>query len=137
MKKTLLLIGLIWAAGCHASLSYRAVPDEPLNMQTAVRAEGVLHPNEMYFTLLSSYGGEQARVIVLTDPAIKLADMTVSPSEIAVHYKEPHVPARLVQAWGKLAQDALLRPCPPRQIRAAAPAVNGIFELDVTGGVCL
>lgn len=135
MKKYVLLLG-VFLAGCHAAWVYTPAPAEPIALQEAVRASGVLHPKELYFTLISHYKGDKARVVILTEPALKLADFTVSPEQIYVHYKEAHVPDGLVRAWGKLAQAQFLTPCPARQITQPAQALNGSFELEVTGGVC-
>lgn len=131
------LIGLcILLSGCAAPLVYAPVPEGTLALEGAVRASGVWQPRGMYFTLISRYEGESARAVFLAEPALKLADLTVSPSEVRVHYKAEQVPDNLVRAWGKLVQDNLLTQCPPRQIAARAAGISGNFELAVTGGVC-
>lgn len=135
MKKYLL--GLcICLAGCSSPLVYQPAPAETLAMQEAVRAGGVLLPKGLYFTLISQYRGKEARVVILTEPALKLADLTVSQEQIYVHYKEAHVPAGLIRAWGKLVQAQFLTSCPSGKITQPADGINGTFELEVTGGVC-
>lgn len=135
MKKYLLWVcfGLV---GCQASFLYRPAPSEPIVMQEAVRASGVLQPQGLYFTLISHYQDKQARVIILAEPAAKLADLTVSEGQIYVHYKASQVPSRLIYAWGKLVQEQFLTGCPARQIAQAAEGIGGSFELEVIGGVC-
>ncbi len=135
MKKYLLGLCVL-LVGCSPSLIYKPAPVEPLTMQEALRASGVLHPKGLYFTLISHYQGDNARVVVLAEPALKLADLTVSKEQIYVHYKEAQVPAGLVRAWGKLVQAQFLTSCPSRQITQPAEEINGTFELEVTGGVC-
>lgn len=135
MKKYLLgLCGLL--VGCSPALVYKSAPTEPLTMQEAVRAGGVLLPKGLYFTLISQYRGNEARVIILAEPALKLADLTVSQEQIYVHYKDAQVPVRLIRAWGKLVQAQFLTSCPSGQITQPAEGMNGTFELEVTGGVC-
>lgn len=136
MKKSVLGICLL-LMGCQTAMVYRPSPAEPIALQEAAQARGVLLPQEFYFTLISQYNKETARVLVLTEPALKLADMTVSKEQIYVHEKATQVPSRLVQAWGKLVQSQFLTPCPARAIVEPAQGINGTFELEITGGVCL
>ncbi|MBR2081888.1 MAG: hypothetical protein IJ876_02605 [Elusimicrobiaceae bacterium] len=135
MKKYLLGLCVL-LAGCSPALVYKPAPLESLAMQQAVRASGVLIPKGLYFTLISHYQEDSARVVILAEPALKLADLTVSQEQIYVHYKEAHVPVGLVRAWGKLVQAQFLTPCPSRQIAQSAEGMNETFELEVTGGVC-
>ena len=131
------LLGLcIFLTGCSATLVHRPAPSDPIVMQEAARASGVLHTQELYFTLISYYRGDSARVVILTEPAIKLADLTVSQKQIYVHYKGAYLPVGLIRAWGKLAQAQFLTSCPSRHIVQPAEGVAGTFELEVTGGVC-
>lgn len=135
MKKYLLSLCMC-LAGCSTPWVYAPAPVEPISLQEAVRASGVLHPREFYFTLISHYQGDMARVIILAEPALKLADLTVSGEQIYVHHKEDHVPNRLIRAFGQLAQAQFLTKCPTRQITQPDPETGGTFELEVTGGVC-
>ena len=135
MKKGLIGIGLC-LLGCSTPWVYSPTPTQPIVMEQAAVANGVLAPQGFYFTLISQYQGTSARVVVLTDPALKLADMTVSASQIYVHEKAPRISQSLVTAWGELVQQSFLTSCPARQIRQEAKRVKGPFELAVTGGVC-
>lgn len=135
MKKYLLGLSVLFV-GCAHSLVYQPAPTQPISMQEAAIASGVLHPKDLYFTLISHCRGDKARVVILTEPALKLADLTVSQEQIYVHYKETQVPVSLVRAWGKLVQTQFLTPCPSRQITQTAEGINGTFELEVTGGIC-
>ena len=136
MKKGLwVLVGLL--AGCSSPWVYAPAPAEPVSAETAAVASGVLEPQQFYFTLISQYQQGSARVVVLTDPAVKLADMTISQGQMIVHYRAPKVPAKLIKEWGRLVRAYLLRPCPPRQIVEQTAALQGAFKLEVKGGVCL
>lgn len=108
-------------------------------MQTASMASGVLEPQKFYFTLISQYEPQpqQARVIILAEPALKLADLTVSNEQIQVHYRAPKIPGRLIRAWGQLVQEQFLTSCPARKITQKTALLQGTFEMEVTGGVCL
>ncbi len=125
--------------GCQAHWAVTPAPSQSIDLPQAVVANGVLHPQEFYFTLISQYQASpaQARVIILTDPALKLADMTVSHRQIQLHEKAPRIPNHLVKAWGKLVQQQFLTPCPARKVNRQAQGITGTFELDVSGGVCL
>ena len=135
MKK---LIGLfvVLVMGCRAHWVHTPTPAEPISMQTASVASGLLQPQNFYFTLISQYQESgQARVLVLAEPALKLADLTVSKEQLQVHYQAPKVPSRLIQAWGQLVREQFLVPCPARQMTQKTTV--GTFELEVTGGICL
>ena len=136
MKKWLLVFSMA-LTGCATPLVYAPAPAEAVSMQTAAVASGVLEPQHFYFTLISQYKSGSARVLVLTDPAIKLADLTVSANQITVHDRAPQVSSNLILAWGKLVQEEFLTPCPARKIARQAAPIKGTFELDVKGGVCL
>jgi hypothetical protein len=138
MKK-IVWIFLIALSGCRAHWVYVPSPTEPISMQTAAVASGVLEPQDFYFTLISQYEQDkkQARVVILAEPALKLADLTVSKEQIQMHEKAPKVPSKLIRAWGQLAQDQFLTPCPARKIVQKSAAFKGTFELEVTGGLCL
>ena len=135
MKQYVLSLSIL-LAGCSAPLVYQPAPREPLEMQQAVQARGVLYPKELYFSLISHYQNGKARVVILAEPALRLADLTVSAQQIYVHYKEPRVPDRLIRAWGKLVQRQFLTACPSRQISQPAEQTGGTFELEVIGGIC-
>ena len=129
----------IFLFGCGgAQVLHVSTPAEPLSMQTSSMASGVLQPQDLYFTLISQYNQDkqQARVIILTEPALKLADLTVSKEQIQVHEQAPKVPNKLISAWGQLAQEQFLTPCPARKIIHKTTALQGTFELEVTGGIC-
>lgn len=138
MKKVLWIF-LITLSGCRAHWVYTPAPAEPISMQTAAVASGVLEPQDFYFTLISQYEQDkkQARVVILAEPALKLADLTVSKEQIQVHEKAPKVPSKLIRAWGRLAQEQFLTPCPARKIVQKSEDPKGTFELEVTGGICL
>ena len=123
--------------GCRAHWVVSPAPKEPICMQEAAIANGVLIPLGLSFTLISQYQKEESRIIILTEPALKLADLTVSNGRIQLHEKAPHIPNRLIEAWGKLAQQQFLTPCPAREIKQPAEGISGRFELEVSGGVCL
>lgn len=134
MKK---IVGLfvVCLFGCRAHRVNTPAPTEPVSMQTASMASGVLLPQNFYFTLICQYQESQkARVIILTEPALKLADLTVSKKQLQVHYQAPKVPAKLIQNWGQLVQEQFLVPCPARKI--VQKTTTGRFELEVTGGIC-
>lgn len=136
MKKQLVSL-CIFLAGCSTPFVYKPAPEEPLIMQASARASGVLTPQALYFTLLSQYQPDhRARVVILAEPALKLADFTVTKEQIEVHDKQARVPVRLIRAWGDLVQKQFLTPCPPRKITHPARGVSGTFELEVTGGIC-
>ena len=138
MKKVLWIF-LITLSGCRAHWVYTPAPAEPISMQTASVANGVLNPQDFYFTLISQYEQDkkQARVVILAEPALKLADLTVSKEQIQVHEKAPKVPSKLIRSWGRLAQEQFLTPCPARKIVQKSADLKGTFELEVTGGICL
>ena len=128
-------MGLL-AAGCTASLVRTPAPQAPIPLQEAARAQGVWQPHGLYFSLISHYQAGQARVVILTEPAIKLADMTVSAQKTYVHYQDPRVPDVLVNAFAQLAREQFLTSCPSRQITQKINLPKSTFELEVTGGVC-
>jgi len=137
MKKGI-LVCLVFLLGCNASWVRTPAPAEPLSMQTAAIANGILTPQQVAFTLISQYQPTgQARVIVLTEPALKLADLTVSDKKIQVHYQAPKVPNKLISAWAELVRAQFLVACPARHMVHKTTALHGTFELDVTGGICL
>ena len=138
MKKWIGLFGVL-LVGCQAHWVVTPAPSQSIDLPQAAVANGVLHPQELYFTLISQYqvAPAQARVIILTDPAFKLADMTVSSQQIQLHEKAPRIPSRLVEAWGKLVQQQFLTPCPARKVNRPSQGIGGTFELEVSGGVCL
>ena len=137
MKKGI-VVSLIFLSGCVARWVYAPAPNEPVSLQTAAVASGVLKPRDFYFTLISQYQPSgQARVIVLTEPALKLADLTVSKEQLQVHYKAAQIPGQLIRAWGQLVREQFLTPCPARKISYKSSLAAGTFELDVTGGICL
>ena len=135
MKKIIFLASLLLSA-CNPSLVRTPAPQTPVDLQTSARASGVWQPYELYFTLLSHYQNGQARVWVLAEPAIKLADMTVSAEQIEVHDQAPRVPTRLITAWAQLVRAHFLTPCPARHITYKINQPASTFELEVTGGVC-
>lgn len=136
MKKWIGILSIL-LMGCRANWVVRPTPAEPIHMQEAVVANGTLNPQGISFMLITQYWDDEARVIVLTEPALKLADLTVSSNQIQLHEKAPRVPNRLVYAWGKLAQQQFLTSCPAREIKQPAQGISGTFELEVTGGLCL
>jgi len=134
MKK---IVGLfvVCLFGCRAHWVHTPTPAEPISMQTASVASGSLQPQNFYFTLISQYQESgQTRVLILAEPALKLADLTVSKKQLQVHYQAPKVPAKLIQNWGQLVQEQFLVPCPARKI--VQKTTTGRFELEVTGGIC-
>ncbi len=136
MRKWIGIVSIL-LVGCRAHWIVSPVPTEPIHMQSAAVANGVLSPQGMSFTLISDYHAGKTRVIILAEPALKLADLTVTGNQIQLHEKAQRIPNRLVYAWGKLAQQQFLVPCPARKIKQSADSISGIFELEVTGGVCL
>lgn len=138
MKK-IVWIFLIALSGCRAHWVYVPSPTEPISMQTAAVANGVLEPQDFYFTLISQYEQDkkQARIVILAEPALKLADLTVSKEQIQVHEKAPKIPSKLIRAYGQLAQKQFLTLCPARKIIQKSADLKGTFELEVTGGICL
>ena len=135
--KHCLLGCLLLLAGCAKSFVRTPAPAQPIAMEEAVVANGVLQPQDLSFTLISQYQAPQTRVIILTMPAIKLADMTVSAEKVQLHYRATHIPAVWVQRWAKLVQEYLLTTCPPREIKRTFSNPTQNFELEVTGGICL
>lgn len=135
MKKIIGLL-VIFLFGCRAHWVYTPAPAESISMQTASMASGVLLPQDFYFTLISQYQeSEKARVVIFTEPALKLADLTVSKEQLQVHYQAPKITAKLIQAWGQLIRAQFLVPCPTRQM--VQKTTGGTFQLEVTGGICL
>lgn len=135
MKHCLLGICLV-LIGCTKPFVKTPVPEEPLVMEEAAVANGVLMPQDLSFTLVSQYKNSRARVVILMMPAVKVADMTVSANEIQLHEKARQIPGALVKRWGRLAQAYFLSPCPQRRIKHRFSAPTQIFELEVTGGIC-
>ena len=136
MKRCLLGI-LLLLTGCTKSFVNTPAPAQPIVMQEAAVANGVLQPQDLSFTLISQYQAPQARVVILTMPAIQLADMTVSAEEVQLHYRAPHIPTILINRWAKLVQKYFLTNCPPREIKYTFSNPTQNFELEVTGGICL
>lgn len=135
--KRCLLGCLLLLTGCTKTFVTTPPPAQPLVMQEASVASGMLQPQDLSFTLISQYKAPQARVVVLTMPAIKLVDMTVSAEEVQLHYRAAHIPAIWVQRWAKLVQEYFLTTCPPRDIKHTFSNPTQNFELEVTGGICL
>ena len=135
MKKYIFLLGL-FVTGCTASLVRTPAPQAPIPLQEAARAQGVWQPHGLYFSLISHYQAGQARVVIFTEPAIKLIDMTVSAEKIEVHDQAPRVPNTLVDAFAKLVRAHFLTSCPARQVAHESKQPKSTFELEVTGGVC-
>ena len=138
MKK-ILWICLIFLSGCRAHWVSAPAPAEPVSVQSSAMAVGVLEPQDFYFTLISQYepAKRQVRVIVLAEPALKLADLTVSADQIQLHERAPKVPGKLIRAWGQLAREHFLTSCPARKIIHKSAVAGGTFQLEVTGGICL
>lgn len=136
MKKRIGIF-LILLVGCSTHWVSSPAPTEPISTRTAVRASGVLQPQDFYFTLISQYHAGQARVIVFTEPALKLADLTVSKKQVQLHYQAPKIPSKLIEAWVQLVREHFLVSCPARDIRYKTTTLKGQFELEVTGGICL
>ena len=138
MKK-IIGLSLIFLFGCGTHWVYAPVPAKTVSMQEASMASGVLQPQSFYFTLISQYdpNSAQARVIILTEPALKLADLTVSKDQIQVHERAAKSPNRLIRAWGELVRERFLISCPERKIIHQSGVARGTFELEVTGGICL
>ena len=138
MKKVLWIF-LITLWGCKTHWVYTQAPVKPISMQTAAVASAVLEPQDFYFTLISQYEQDkkQARVLILAEPALKLADLTVSKEQIQIHTKASEVPGKLIRAWGQLVREQFLTPCPARKIVQKSEDPKGRFELEVTGGICL
>ncbi len=138
MKKVF-WISLLALAGCSSHWVYTPAPATPISMQTASVASGVLAPRDFYFTLISQYepAQQQTRAIILAEPALKLADLTVSGEQIQVHERAGQVPNKLIRAWGQLVREYFLTPCPKRTIVQQSANLKGTFELEVTGGICL
>lgn len=136
MKKRIVCL-LILLSGCSSPWVYTPAPVETISMQEAAVANGVLQPQNLYFTLISQYQPEQARVVILTELAVKLADLTVSKEQAQVHYQAPKVPNRLISAWVKLVRAHFLVPCPEQKIIHKVGPTGEKFELEVTGGLCL
>ncbi len=135
MKKILFLLCACLAA-CSAPLTYTPAPQTPLALDESARASGQLAAYDLYFTLISHYQDGKARVLILTEPALKLADLTVSAGQTEIHYRAPQIPTRLIRAWENLLKTHFLTPCPPRHITQAAVPLKGNFELEITGGIC-
>ena len=135
--KRCLLGCLLLLTGCTKTFVNTPAPAQPIMMEEAAVASGVLQPQDLSFTLISQYQPPQARVIVLTMPAIRLADMTVSAGKVQLHYRAPHIPATLINRWAKLVQKYFLTNCPPRKIKYGFSNPTQNFELEVTGEICL
>ena len=135
--KRCLLGCLLLLMGCTKSFVNTPAPTHPIVMEEAVVANGMLQPQDLSFTLISQYHSSQARVIILTMPAIQLADMTISAEEVQLHHRAPHIPTTLINRWAKLVQKYFLTNCPPRKIKHSFSNPTQNFELEVTGGICL
>ncbi len=128
---------IIGCMGCSSALVRVPAPGQALNVQQASRAVGISKPSGFPFILISQYQQNHARVVILTEPALKLVDMTVSPTQLQVHEQAPHVPTQWIRQWGKLVQAHFLTDCPERRITYRVEGTPHTFELEVTGGICL
>lgn len=136
MKHFWVFLGAVCLAGCSAAVVYEPAQPQPILLAQSAVARGVLEPQGLAFTLVSQYQAGTARVLVLGEPLIKLADMTVSAEQIRVHYRAPRLPKALVRQWGELVQKHFLTPCPDAHMVQPLGRKDSYFEVQVKGGVC-
>lgn len=131
--KNIILFSFLFLTGCVGNLVYAPAPKEPVSIQEAAVASGILKAQGLSFTLISRYQDGTSRVLILAEPMFKLIDMEVSEEKIRIYYKARRLSKPQIMYWARLAQKYFMTPCPPRHIVAGGK--NGA-ELNVTGGVC-
>ena len=136
MKHFWVFFAAVCLAGCSAAVVYVPAQPQPILLAQSAVARGVLEPQGLAFTLVSQYQNETARVLILGEPLIKLADMTVSAEQIRVHYRAPRLPKALVRQWGNLVQNHFLTLCPAAHMRQPLGRTDSYFDVQVKGGVC-
>ena len=133
--KTIFLFALIFLSACSCPFVKTAAPAAPLDTSSAVRASGTITQNNFDFTLIAAYQGDKVRALVLAEPALKLADMTVYKDKTELHYKADKLPQKLLKIWQGLIRENLFTACPARQIIYSRGG-KMLAQAEVTGGIC-
>lgn len=137
MRPLMLLLALFTSA-CTPGLTYKPAPGGQLTPAQTARLTGSVRPWGLYFTAVTQFDGNSARVIVLSEIGLKLLDINVSPSETEVYYKFEKLPATAAGAFGRFARAALLTPCPSQEVTFTDTRTRAAFEASVQGAkICL
>lgn len=128
MKFLPLLLLSLFLSACSSGLVYKTAPAEQVNTRQAVRLSGVYQPYGLDFTALAEPKEGGVRLVVLSVMGGKLADLFVTPTEIAVYSKMPQLPARLVGGFGRMARAQLITPCPQKEfVYKDAPSRGALY----------
>lgn len=130
-----LLFCILFLAACSHTFIKTQPPESPLDMQGAATASGVIEPQQFYFTMITRYQTDRVRVLILAEPAIKLADMTVYKDKAELYYKAPKVPQKLLKIWVLMIRENFFAACPQRHI-VYKQGNKIIAQADVAGGIC-
>jgi len=130
-----LLFCVFFLVACSNTFIKTQAPETTLDMQGAATASGVIEPQQFYFTMITRYNTDRVRALVLAEPAIKLADMTVYKDKTELHYKAPKVPQKLLKIWVLMIKQNFFTACPQRHI-VYKQGTKIIAQADVTGGIC-
>lgn len=133
--KLFLFFAIIFLTGCASAFIKTPAPDTPLDMQAAVRTNGVIEPYQFDFTMITQYQTGQVRAVILAEPAFKLADMTVYKDKTELHYKAPKVPQKLLKIWVSLIRENFFTACPQRHI-VYKQGIKVLAQAEVSGGIC-
>ncbi len=126
-----LLVCLLGA--CSSGLVYKPVPAAVLNPARTVRLSGEVSPWGLYFTAVTEYDGNAARVVVLSEMGMKLLDFSADEKEAQVYYKLEKLPSAAAGAFIRFAQKNLLTPCPVKNVSFTDRHAHARFETIVQG----
>lgn len=136
--RPLIFAALFLVMGCSSGLVYKTAPAEKLAPAKTVRLTGEVRPWGLYFTAITQFDENSARVIVLSEIGLKLLDLHVTPQETEVYYKFEKLPAAAAGAFGRFARETLLIPCPQKNLSFTDPRTRARFEASVQGAkICL
>ncbi len=130
---TLLMLCLCLAA-CASGVVYKKAPAAQVDPRSSAMLSGVYLPYGVYFTAVSQFKGDSARVVVLSYMGSKMLDMNVTADEIQIYDKLPQLPARVAAGFGRFVRAKLFTPCPEKQITYYDDKSRGTFEAQAVGG---
>lgn len=132
MKKIIFLTCFVSA--CASQAIYQEPPQTVLQPEEMIRTQGTVR--DMGFVALSKYEEDQARVIVMSEIGIKLADMTVFPSKIDIYFRQSQFPLRVVEAFARFTRAHLFAPCPASQVEYKDRFSRLVFKAQSKGAQC-
>ncbi len=132
MKKVFFFACLLTA--CASQSVYQDPPQTVLRPEEMIRTQGTFR--DMGFVSLSKYEENKARVILMSEIGIKLADMTVFPSKITVYFKQSQFPLRAVEAFARFTRAHLFTSCPSSQVEYKDRSSRLVFKAQSKGEQC-